>query len=90
MKCFHENTRRCSRTFEEWRDGHPRGFVLNRRASKTFMLHRANCIHLQFKPGEPVVLTRKAKWCSDDRAELELSVDSREGIAIVLCRRCEV
>jgi hypothetical protein len=57
MKRFHGNTTRSSREFEEWRDGHHRGFVLNRRSSTAFMLHRANCIHLQFKPGEPVVLT---------------------------------
>ena len=89
MKEFKQATEQCHREFEHWRDQHPSGFVVNRRERGEAMLHRGRCMHLRFRPGEPVLLTRKAKYCSIDRGELEAW--AKEGrISLVRCASCDV
>ncbi len=89
MRMFEEATRSCHQQFESWRDQHPNGFVLNRRSSSAAMLHRGVCIHLRFRPDEPILLTRKPKYCSMDQAELRAWARD-QSVSLVRCGSCDV
>jgi hypothetical protein len=89
MEIFDRDTKECSEEFKVWRDLHPNGFVLNRRAFSEGMLHRANCMHFLFRRDDPVILTRNRKYCSSDRSELELWA-GQQRIAITRCGTCDV
>ena len=59
--------------FEQWKRDHPKGFVLNCLSSDKAMLHCSECVHLAGPHqtlAEGQSKTGRAKWCSDDRAEL--------------------
>ncbi len=89
MREFKGPNKKCHQEFEAWRDQHPHGFVLNLRTQATAMLHRGACIHLRFRSEEPILLTRKPKYCSVQQSEVELWAKGK-GVSVVRCGSCDV
>jgi hypothetical protein len=73
--------------FRRWTNRNPRGYVLNPRTLKDFMLHYGSCMHLADDRAH-IRLSGKEKWCSVDKTDLIQLTFERAGRPPARCRTC--
>lgn len=74
--------------FGEWRKTHPDWFVINEKSSQDRRLHRARCWHFTYDGPQKFDLSKKTKYCSEDRNELERWARKQGGGKLASCRHC--
>lgn len=90
MRVFRDDAPGAGSTeFQSWLHAHADGFFVNITGRAHGRLHRGNCGHMIFRPGEPVNLVKRPKWAADTRRELEEHA-REEGVSLRLCSNCDV
>lgn len=85
MEIYNKTTDKYGIKFNNVRRFHPDWFVINEKSDEEIMLHRARCPHFDFNI--KVNLAANAKYCSENRRELEGWARQKQ-VKLQHCKTC--
>jgi hypothetical protein len=70
--------------FRQWLADNPDGFFVSLKNKRSGTLHRGNCPHMIFRPGESFDLVKRPKWASSTRRDIKDRAEA-EGVSLAPC-----